>query len=53
MRQCMIWLATVGLVYASPNVFNVHDDFLAFPQVSMSTSHLIWNAEIEKLTASV
>ncbi|MCJ1464569.1 Protein OS-9 [Pseudocyphellaria aurata] len=32
MRNHIVWLATAGFVSASPSVFSVHDDFLAFPQ---------------------
>jgi protein OS-9 len=36
MRRRTILLATASLVYGSPSVFSVHDDLLAFPQVSYS-----------------
>jgi hypothetical protein len=54
MRRCIIWLAMVGLVCASPNVFNVDDDFLAFPQVSMSsTPYTMLSIKHQVLTTSV
>ena len=35
MRRRAVLLATASLVYSSPSVFSVHDDLLAFPQVSV------------------
>ncbi|KAL9600853.1 MAG: hypothetical protein Q9219_002895 [cf. Caloplaca sp. 3 TL-2023] len=34
MRSCALWLAVLSAAQASPSVFSVHDDLLAFPQVS-------------------
>ncbi|KAI4175061.1 MAG: hypothetical protein LQ346_008133 [Caloplaca aetnensis] len=32
MRTCVLWLVPVAVAYASPSVFSVFDDLLAFPQ---------------------
>ena len=34
MKRRLIWLVTASLVSASPHVFSVTDDLLAYPQVS-------------------
>ncbi|KAA6409655.1 MAG: misfolded glyco proteins degradation protein Yos9 [Lasallia pustulata] len=41
MRRRIILLATVGLVYGSQSVFNVHDDLLAFPQYEVVFSDAV------------
>ena len=33
MKRRLIWLVTASLVYASPHVFSVTEDLLAYPQV--------------------
>ncbi|KAL9002422.1 MAG: hypothetical protein Q9188_004649, partial [Gyalolechia gomerana] len=35
MRFDLVWLGLASLVYASPSVFSVHDDLLAFPQYEL------------------
>lgn len=34
MKHGIVWLAAASAVYASPHVFSVTDDLLAYPQVS-------------------
>ena len=36
MKRRIAWLAAAGLACASPHVFSVTDDLLAYPQVSQS-----------------
>lgn len=49
MRNRILWLATASLIYASPSVFSVNDDFLAFPQVYIfaTTSRRPANAPLQ------
>ncbi|KAL8931890.1 MAG: hypothetical protein Q9216_007037, partial [Gyalolechia sp. 2 TL-2023] len=35
MRSGVVWLGLASIAYASPSVFSVHDDLLAFPQYEL------------------